>query len=372
MKILLYSKVFHPSVGGIETITATLAENYQAEGCEPVVVTETACLNSDDFPYSVVRKPKWREKLKLCLEADVIHSNGASIAMVPYAIMARKPFVWTHNGYQVMCVDGLGWNESGATPMTPVASVWFHINKFGFASGLNEGCKLLVRRLVAHYYAINVAATKWVAYRQPLPRQVVLYTPYPLGRFKHAPISRNDKHFEFIFVGRLVNEKGVETLIRAMSKICLNPSMSATRLAIVGSGPLREKLETMVHEMKLSHNVTFYGSKSGAELRAIVCSALIGVVPSAYEEPMGGVALELLASGRCVIVAKRGGIAECIGEAGLVFENGSDDDLADKMASLLQNEKLMSQCLAHADNQITQFDEKELSLRYLSLYKTLV
>ena len=53
MKILLYSSVFWPSLGGVETITATLAENIVRLGQECIVVTETPSEQEDNRSYSL-------------------------------------------------------------------------------------------------------------------------------------------------------------------------------------------------------------------------------------------------------------------------------------------------------------------------------
>jgi hypothetical protein len=84
MKILLYSSVFWPSMGGVETITATLAENIVRLGQECIVVTETPSDQEDNRSYKVVRQPKLRERFELTRQCDLVHSNGASIALFPF------------------------------------------------------------------------------------------------------------------------------------------------------------------------------------------------------------------------------------------------------------------------------------------------
>jgi hypothetical protein len=171
MKILLYSSVFWPSLGGVETITATLAENIVRLGQECIVVTETASDQEDNRTYRVVRRPKLRERFELTRQCDLVHSNGASIAMFPFAKLNNKPFIWTHNGYQVSCVDGLGWVEGKPAPMTPIPSLIYHFQKKGLIHFLRESVKLAIRRYVALQVDLNIAATEWVAKRQPLKNQ---------------------------------------------------------------------------------------------------------------------------------------------------------------------------------------------------------
>ena len=368
MKILLYSSVFFPSLGGIETITATLAENLTLLGHECIVITETP--NNDDqlFDYEVVRQPTWKQRLALTRECDIVHSNGASVAIYPCARLSNKPFVWTHNGYQVSCVDGLGWVDGEATPMTPMASLAYHFRKRGWFYGLKESVKLGIRRYVANNVDLNIAATHWVAKRQPLKNQVVAYTPYPLNRFKSANRTSSNWKYDFIYVGRLVSEKGLPELINAFNLLVSTPSCQDKKLVIVGSGGMKDQLEKMTQELHLQANVSFLGSKFGSELVDIINQSSIGVVPSAYEEPMGGVSLELLAAGKNIIVSENGGHAECVGAAGLKFKNGDAKSLYKCMLKLLTNDILANEQREKALIQLKLFDEMELTKKYLHIY----
>ncbi|MEH2028142.1 MAG: glycosyltransferase family 4 protein [Nostoc sp.] len=372
MKILLYSSVFFPSLGGIETISATLATNLTQLGHECTVITETPSNSHEQNIYKVIRQPTWKERLTLTRKFDIVHSNGASIALYPFAKFSNKPFIWTHNGYQVSCVDGLGWVDGEPTPMTPLASLAYHFRKKGLFSGLKESIKLGVRRYVANHVDLNIAATNWVAKRQLLQNQVVAYTPYPLNRFKDAKKINHNCKYDFIYVGRLVSEKGIPDLIQAFKLLITTPGFTDKRLAIVGSGNIQAKLEEMVKELKLELNVSFLGSKYGSELTDIISMAKIGIIPSAYEEPMGGVALELLAAGKNVIVSEFGGLAECVGNAGLKFKNGDANSLYECMKKILTDDALIKQQQEKALVQVELFDEVKLTKIYIEIYQHII
>jgi glycosyltransferase involved in cell wall biosynthesis len=370
MRILLHSLTFHPAVGGVETISATLASALLQLGHDITVVTGVPFAGDNPFPFAVVRNPSASELLRLTRESDIVHSNGASLKMVPFAMISRKPFLWTHNGYQVTCIDGLGWDETGPTPLTPFASACHHLRLHGPVHAVLGLAKLLLRRVVAMRIAYNAAATHWIAKRQPLPRQVVLYTPYPLNRFAESKLTpRQD--YDFVFVGRLVNEKGVKTLLRAMALLRSRPRTENATLLIVGDGPLRPSIEAMTASLQLNDAVTFAGMLEGEHLIQAVRSAPVGVVPSAYEEPMGGIALELLAAGLSVIVSHRGGIAECVGSAGLTFENSNSEDLAAKMETLFARSDAHLACLANAPARLLAFDQETLTRQYVAHYQHL-
>ncbi len=278
----------------------------------------------------------------------------------------RKPFVWTHPGYQLTCIDGLGWFDGAAAPLTPWASFVHHCRVRRRPRVIVEGLKLALRRWVAHAVTLNVAISEWVRMRQPLPRQIVIYNPFPLSDFV-GPEAVGEK-FDFLFVGRLVSEKGVMVLLSAFRRL-LDESGSNYSLVIVGDGPLRDACESTAGDLGLMENVSFLGQQTGAALKRLVLSSRIGVVPSVYEEPMGGVAIEMMKAGIPVIVSRRGGLTECVGEAGITFANGDGVELADLMGRLATNGALRAELARRASRQALLFDETELTQKYIQAYE---
>lgn len=372
MRVLLYSSVFWPSIGGVETITATLADNIVRLGHECIVVTETPLNGKEETRgYEVVRRPGCKKRLALARQSSIIHSNGASVAMFPYARLAGKPFIWTHNGYQVSCVDGLGWVDGESAPMSPAASLRFHYKKRGLTCLLKESVKLTIRRLIANRVDLNIACTQWVAHRQPLRNQVVAYTPYSLKQFASASRAESPV-YDFIYVGRLVSEKGLPDLLKAFQLLISDSDYQKVTLAIVGDGFIKTTLQEMAKELKLNGNVFFLGPKRGIELTKVIAQSRIGIVPSRWEEPMGGVSLELLAAGKNIIVSANGGLAECVGDAGLKFTNGNYHALYQCMRQLLTDAALAIQQKENAALQVNAFDEIELTRKYINIYEQVV
>jgi glycosyltransferase involved in cell wall biosynthesis len=307
----------------------------------------------------------------LARQSSIIHSNGSSVAMFPYARLARKPFIWTHNGYQLLCVDGLGWLEDQAAPMSPLASLHYHYRKKGLACLIRESIKLTARRFIANHVDLNIACTQWVADRQPLRNQVVAYTPYSLKNFASA--SRHEAtQYDFIYVGRLVSEKGLPDLFKAFQLLISEPLGHHATMAIVGDGFMKPALRQLAGELGLKEKIFFLGSKEGVDLIRAIAQARIGIVPSRWEEPMGGVSLELLAAGKNIIVSTKGGHAECIGNAGLKFPNGDYHALYKCMLMLLTNTSLATQQKDNAAAQLCAFDEIELTRNYIKIYEQVI
>jgi len=156
------------------------------------------------------------------------------------------------------------------------------------------------------------------------------------SRFVHIPNSVNVDSMPvealeggpadpFVYLGRLVPEKGVATLIRAAAQV-------GVRLRIIGTGPEEPALRQLAAE--LGGEVEFTGYLTGTALLAAVSSARAVVIPSEWYENAPISVMEACALGRVVIGANIGGIPELIrsGETGFVFTSGSVDSLVDVLA----------------------------------------
>ncbi|MGJ7491866.1 glycosyltransferase family 4 protein [Variovorax sp. ZT4R33] len=370
MKVLLYSHAFHPSLGGVETVSMTLAQGFVANGIDCKVVTQSEGSTPDDFGFEVVRRPGRAQARALVRWADVVLFNGASLALQPWVMLARKPFVWVHVGYQAACIDGLGWVDNAPAPMTPWASVRFHARRTGWPRALREGLKLALRRSVALCGVDrNVAITRWMDAALPLPRQQHIYNPFPIAQFAGA--DRTAPEFDFFYMGRIVQEKGVDVLVHAFADV-LRRHGAGPRLLLIGDGGARPDIERLVAELGLSQAVVFAGKQSGAALVDWVGRGAVGVLPSVWYEPMGGVAIELMAAGKCLIVSAQGGLAECVGDAGLDFPNGDAQALANRMLQVLQDPAQRDALAAAARQRSKAFLPERFIAQYIALLQDVI
>ncbi|MGJ7507588.1 glycosyltransferase family 4 protein [Variovorax sp. GT1P44] len=368
MKVLLYSHAFHPSTGGVETVSMQLAEGFSLRGIACKVVTRTPSDTEANHRFPVIRNPNKAQIKDLVRWADIVLSNGASLALQPWTLLYRKPVIWVHVGYQTTCIDGAGWVDGAPAPRTPWASVMHRARHQGPVDAMREGFKLAVRRFVAKRLVTrNVAITRWMQEANPLPRQVQIYNPFPTGLFR--PSTGKAPEFDFLYLGRLVSEKGVDTLLRALASIAHSEGRTPPTLLIIGDGPERVNLERLAESLGVEERVKFVGNHTGRSLVEQVARGRIAVVPSSWAEPMGGVAIELMAAGRNVIVSKHGGLAECVGEAGFVFPNGDARALADGMTKLWSELvgpwRPSAQSLARAKD----FDPETFIDRYVELLR---
>ncbi|HEV7206880.1 MAG TPA: glycosyltransferase family 4 protein [Jatrophihabitans sp.] len=136
------------------------------------------------------------------------------------------------------------------------------------------------------------------------------------------------------FAGRLVHEKGVQTLLHAVRP--LRETCPQLRLAIAGTGGHEAELRAIARRQRIARAVDWLGFVPETELPAVLAAADVVVVPSFYE-PFGIVALEAAAVATPLVVAETGGLRDLV-DAGLVagsFPAGDVDALATAVGKVL-------------------------------------
>jgi len=129
----------------------------------------------------------------------------------------------------------------------------------------------------------------------------------------------------YCYVGRISEEKGVETLLQAAKQLPYT-------LKIAGKGPLFDKLKSRYS----SEKIEFLGFLNQERVKSLIDNARFSVIPSEWYEnnPLSGI--ESLCSGTPVLGANMGGIPELIEENinGLLFESGNKEGLKNKIEEM--------------------------------------
>jgi glycosyltransferase involved in cell wall biosynthesis len=175
-----------------------------------------------------------------------------------------------------------------------------------------------------------------------------------------------------VFVGRLVEKKGVTVLIDAFAR--LRATHPATRLTIVGDGPERARLERQAADLGLGAWVEFLGARPQTELPALYSRAAIAVVPSIVDrvgdqEGLGLVTLEAIGCGCAVVASDLAAIRDVIedGETGLLARAGDAADFATKLRRLLDDGALRAQLGESARTRLMRYDWREVAACYARL-----
>jgi colanic acid/amylovoran biosynthesis glycosyltransferase len=149
--------------------------------------------------------------------------------------------------------------------------------------------------------------------------------------------------FEYLFVGRLVEKKGADTLLEAFAR----RGGGRARLTLIGGGPLRSRLEARAAELGIADAVRFAGSATHAEVVRAMRESHVLVQPSVTAlngdiEASPVVLQEAMALGLPVVATQHGGIPELVedGRSGLLVPERDAGALAGAMAALENDDAL--------------------------------
>jgi glycosyltransferase involved in cell wall biosynthesis len=191
-----------------------------------------------------------------------------------------------------------------------------------------------VRRLVPD---ARVRTIPFGAAISPLPRPD-LRVPTPERPSPPAP-------FNLLFIGRLVERKGVTFLLRAVAAI--QEQGGDVRLRVVGDGPLREPLWREVGALGIADAVEFMGFIPSSALTGAIAECDVLVLPAVQDskgdvEGLGVVLIEAMMHDRPVIASDSGGISDIVidGESGLLVPPGDVGALVSAIERLRDDPQL--------------------------------
>jgi glycosyltransferase involved in cell wall biosynthesis len=283
---------------------------------------------------------------------DVIHVHWPlPLALLGWAAQLgrRAPVVTTFYGVEVRLVKGpLRWLQSFVT--------W-------------------AARRSARVVAISSFTANELRSIVDVPVEVIPYTTSLPQTTARAPATNGPR--KVLFVGRLVERKGLVHLLDAVARVRGEVPL---RLEIVGDGSERERLETRARELGVGDAVTFRGKISDQELQSAYAEADVVVLPSVHDargdtEGLGVVLLEAMNAGVPVIGSRIGGITDIVvdGESGLLVPPADAEALAGALRRVL-GDRAYGRRLGDAGRERvrTKFTWDAITARWDAIYRAVV
>jgi glycogen synthase len=383
MRVLIYSHYFAPSIGGVETIVRSLANGIselrtpnEDREFDVTVVTETPAGNYNDSkaPFQTIRQPGFLKLWKLIRDSEILHLAGPSLLPMLLAWLLHKPFVIEHHGYQAICPNGILVRQ----PDRSICPGYFQAGRYGKcfrclqseASSLRAMVRLTLmfpRYWLTRAATVNVAITNHVRDRHKLPRTRVVY--YGIESLLLKPgQSRSSSALCIAYLGRLVPEKGLPTLLQA-SKL-LKKEGYTFEVRLIGDGTQRSMLEDIIQKEDLGSCITITGFLTGEALANALDDVRVVVMPSVWEETAGLAAIEQMIRGRLVIASGIGGLREIVGDTGLQCLPGNAESLADCMRSVIVNPSLIGMFGQRArERAIALFERQRMIDKHAQIYR---
>ena len=154
-------------------------------------------------------------------------------------------------------------------------------------------------------------------------------------------LGLNEGEFWIGFAGRLVEEKGIHDLVRALFLI---PEKLNARLAIIGSGPQRAALDRHLESIGILNKVRFVdfveSSKIPGWLQALDVLCLPSLTRSNWKEQFGRILIESMAAGTVVVGSSSGEIPKVVGAAGRIFKESDYAALGQILTELASSPSL--------------------------------
>jgi phosphatidylinositol alpha-1,6-mannosyltransferase len=330
MKLLVATQNFTPAIGGIEEYGRQLVQALVLEGAEVSVLAPAhvdaaahdAALGCEVVRYApgparelgvagaILLAGRQPHDAVLCLQWSSAIALAAS----------RVPFGIVCHGKEIMPIARSGPRESlerfARAQVLGRASHVFAVSHFSAKHAVLAGA------LHARTRVINpgVDAARFAVERQPPPAAPRLLT-----------------------VARLVERKGVDTVLRALPAIAR--AHDGVRYAIAGEGPDRARLDALARTLGVEARIDWLGRVAHAELPQLYASADLFVLPSRSlpeqgdVEGFGLVLLEAQATGTPVVAARSGGMPDSLeeGQTGVLVEPSDPEALASAVIGLLSD-----------------------------------
>ncbi|MDB4978602.1 MAG: glycosyl transferase, group 1 [Candidatus Peribacteria bacterium] len=304
-------------------------------------------------PYGLYRQPWW-----------ILGKGTELVSKYRHSVMTVHEYPPFYNGI------GASWLSRKTR--VPYALEIHHIIGYPKAASCSEW----IGRVLSHWYlradarpaaavrvvngSVQTVLAKW---RVP-PEKIQIVPSFYLDADSLQPNWQAEKKYDLIFCARLVPNKGLREVLRAMVAL---PHVS---LLIIGDGPERVRQEQFVEKHRMTDRIHFTGWLPGRhELADAMRSARVFVMNSSSE---GGprVLLEAMALGLPVIATGVGIVPDVIhnGENG-IMTNGTAPDLAVKISALLADEPLREQLGRQATRIIDQFERQTAIRNYAEFLK---
>lgn len=389
MKIILVNK-FHYRRGGAETYYFDLGEILAKRGHEVHYFSMADCLNDKvkDEKYFVshqeyVSAKKFGEKIKAFLttvysieaknklekmikdfQPDIVHINNyhrqLSCSIFDAVRRYNIPIVMTAHDATNICPQ-IYMNYKEACTKCSNGKYYHCLIKKCVKNSLLMSFAGMVEGYISKYKEVYkkidclISPSKYLAkiyindgFDQN--KLVILHNAKKIETIdKNIWNSRNYA----IFFGRLSKEKGIITLLEAISKVEICP------VYIIGDGPEKENIVDFIEKKHMQNKVKLFGYKTGLELNELILGAKFAILPSETPENCPYGVVEAFAKGVPVIGSNLGGIPELIDDRvnGWIFNAGNSYSLAKALQEADKNaEKMYDICLKKA--------QKEYSMDY--------
>jgi glycosyltransferase involved in cell wall biosynthesis len=365
MRILFWSEVFWPHIGGAEIFATNLLLGLHRRGHEFVVVTR------QDNP--ALPKQAWFNGIpvyRFPFYQALAEGNVNQLIQIRRQVIKLKTS-FAPDLIHISCfgLSLLFFMETANICNAPLL-VTLHGDRYPPPNGKDTLLEQILR--AADWVTGPCAATVQYA-RQLLPNLTLpgsfIYNGVEMPSDAPTPLPMDAPRL--LCLGRLSNEKGFDLALNAFASII--DRFPHARLIIAGDGPERASLEQQATRLGLSKAIDFSGWVSPEQIPALINSVSV-VVMSSRREALPLVAIEAAFMARPVVAARVGGLPEVVihDETGLLVEREDVSALTEAITALLDHPDRAQQMGAAARRRAREIFSLERCVNsYDDLYRSI-
>ncbi|MGA9364113.1 MAG: glycosyltransferase [Bacteroidota bacterium] len=194
--------------------------------------------------------------------------------------------------------------------------------------------------------------------------------------FRRSERSKREQlglsEFTIGFVGRFIPLKRVDLLLRAARKLSFR-----YQLLLVGGGPAKSEWLALARELNIDDRIIWRDPVPHSEVPSLLCAMDVLVLPSStgplWKEQFGRVLIEAMACEVPVVGSSSGEIPSLIDDAGLIFQEGDEDDLALKLSELYKSPQRRHELAEKGSKRIRErFSIPVVAHQYQKLFQMIV
>jgi glycosyltransferase involved in cell wall biosynthesis len=301
---------------------------------------------------------------------DVLHLHNPYPLISPWVVRTAHahgvPVVHTVHNYRQVCANGVYFRDGRICTDCQGRRLAVPAVVHACYRGSRAQSLVMATTLAAHRGTWR-SVDRFVALTEAIADHLRSFG-IPTGRIVVRPNSAPDPGPPappgdgFLFLGRLVEEKGVRLALQAWRR---HPIGAVGPLRIAGDGPLRGEVEAAAAERS---DVVYLGSLDRDGVRGAMRDASVLLAPSTWHDVLPTVVIEALAAGRPVLGTALGGIPYLVGPAGSVVP-----PTAEALAAALPVARAEAPRLATVarERYLTTFHPDVVTGRLLDLYRSL-
>ena len=375
MKILITTGIFPPDIGGPATQIEYLASDLAKAGLTVTVLTYGKS-QKKPRPFNLVGvSKKWPSIIRqfifgcktfaLARETDIIYTTDLYSPGF-YSMLAAK--FWRKK-FVVRFAGDSAWETAFNLKLTQDDILTFQ--KKIYSSFIETRKKHRTKILKSADAVIAVSNfIKDLAIRIGVLSQKIYVVYNAVDFLPDAPKREKPSFPTLVFSGRLVPWKGVEMLVRVVSK--LKERYPKISFEILGDGPELGRLKELVRGLGIGENVRFRGRVSETDSHSVFARSTVFVLNTNYEGLPHSV-LNAMRVGIPVITTPVGGNPEVVqnGVNGFLAPHNDEEAWFKAIAKLLDDEDLREKFIRNGEKTLEKFKWSELLFKTIEIFKEL-